>query len=99
MKVITSPVAITINLGDRAVTHEFKKFLVEAIDLHQPAGRTIKMIRQAAKIVDVIEGSNGTIKLEDADYELLKSALDSVAWNPAVARRLLPFFDAVEGAT
>jgi len=103
MKIIeTKPdVKVPGPAGDRVVN--FKEFLKESLDLYQPIGKSRKMMRQANKIEDAIDAGNGTIKLEDADYDVLKAALhvddDTADWNP-VLRRLERegWFDAVANA-
>lgn len=82
-------------------TFKFKDFLVEALDIYAPIGKSLRMMRQANRIVDVIETSNGHLALEDADYAVLRGALhlddEAGAFNP-ILRRLEPFFAAVESA-
>lgn len=98
MRVITVPEAIVIE----GKSVDLKSFLVDALDAYVPAGKSVKMLRQVAKIVGVIDGSNGHISLEDADYDVVKASLhfegDAGSWNPRMGRRVLSFFDAVESA-
>lgn len=102
MKIITVPADIEVEytsprgrVKDKSV---FKKFLVDAIDLYAEGIKGPKRIRLAAKVVDVIENSNGTITLEDDHYDLVKGAVEHMDWMPGYARQVIPFFDAVENA-
>ena len=81
---------------------KFKEFLVAALENYKPMGASVKMLRKLNKIVDAIEGAAGaTIPLEDEYYDLVKASLhfeDGGDWMNYVARRVMPFFDAVENA-
>lgn len=85
-----------VQFEDRS--ESFASFLTNAMDLYAPNGKGIKQIRQAVKIMGIVEQANGTLTLEDADYEVVKAAVESCAWKPQFARKALPFFEAVEAA-
>ena len=84
------PDVLNVPMGPVKVTLKFKDFLISSIDSYGPVGKSRKMMRQANKIEDAINAGNGTIVLEDSDYELLVAALhikDEVAdFNPTLRR-------------
>ena len=104
MRVITVPEAVTIppadgvsvGADDRTIT--MKEFLMIAVNQHAGFGKGIGGVRQGLKIADAVSASNGTIRLEDADHAELSGAVEAAAYNPAVARFLLPFYEAVHAA-
>lgn len=106
MKIVTIPndIALVTRKGESLPAKpslSFKEFVVECVDQYAPEGGRItpKMARQSSKIVAAVDAANGTMPLEDADWELLKSAVEKNPYAPIVARQIIPFFDAVEKAT
>ena len=99
MRVIEVPAPITVKSpdGSNSEAVSFKKFALLQLDLYADI-KTVTQARQAQKVVDAIERGNGTISLEDAEYDLLKSALDKVNGIPGVYRQCLAFVDAVDKA-
>lgn len=97
MRLITVPpdIAVKFNDGDKVFT--CKEVFIHQIDSYAEI-KTASMMRQAQKVVDAIENGNGTISLEDADYDLLKAACSQIKYFPKVGRSILPFFDALDGA-
>lgn len=71
----------TISILKDEKTQEYMKYsdLCKAIlDFVDPkVGLTVSQQKERFKILDVIESANGEIKLEDADYSLLKGILDN----------------------
>ena len=55
-------------------------------------------MRQSIRVLDALEASNGTLELEDADYQHLKTKVERMPWN-VVDRRLVEMIDDVMGAT
>ena len=98
MRVIEVPAPAVLDNAQKPFC--FSDFLQTALDGYPPCGKGPKQIRQAAKIAGVLESLDGTktLSLEDADYEVVHQAIEAMAWNPSVARRIVPFFDAVEKA-
>lgn len=97
MKIVTvpeTPKALKDVQGDPP---DFKKWLVFHLDSYE-AVRTPTQIRQAAKIVGLIEEANGTIAFEDADLEVVKGALQKTPYAPRVSRQLLGYYDAIDKA-
>lgn len=100
MKIVDVPAPIAVKIGVKGEVVEdvdFKKFLVFHLDHHAEI-KSLDQLRQVNKIVAAVEGGNGTIKLEDADYTLLKAALQNPKYHTAVGRQLLPFYDAFDKA-
>lgn len=61
----------------------------------QSTGFSVEEIRSRMRIIDVIESSkNGSIIVEDADYDLLKQCVQSYRWG-AVSQIILDFVDDV----
>jgi len=75
----------------------FKEWLVTHMDSFEGV-KTPSQVRQAAKIVDVIEKSNGEIAFEDADYEVMKAAIQKTPYFPKIARQLVGYYDAFDKA-
>lgn len=75
----------------------FKKFLTDHIDNYGET-KTVSQLRQAQKVIDKIEGGNGTISLEDAEFDILKNACSKIIYRPVLARQLFAYYDAVEQA-
>lgn len=96
MKIITCPA--TVELKDvQGEALPFKKWLLTHIDTFEGV-KTPSQVRRAAKIAGAIEESNGTVTLEDEDYEILKSAVASVKYVPKISRQVLSYYDAVDKA-
>jgi hypothetical protein len=75
----------------------FKKVLIQHLDAYGDV-KTISQIREAQKVIDAIEAGNGTISLEDKQYELLAAACKNKVYQTAVTRQLLAYYDCVERA-
>jgi SHS2 domain-containing protein len=99
MKIITVPADVKVkdqagNEKDFAFKDALKAHLDSYVEL-----KTVSQVREASKIIDKIDASNGTISLEDAEYAIVKAACAKVIYIPFITRHLLSFYDAVEGAT
>ena len=81
---------------DRTVT--MREFLMIAVGSHKHFGVGIAGVRQGLKVAAAVDAANATIVLEDAEYKELAAAVEAASYNPAVARYLLPFYEAVNGA-
>lgn len=75
----------------------FKEWLMVHIDTYGGI-KTPSQVRQAVKIVDAIEAGNGTISIEDAEFDILKASLQESKYVPGVARQLVSFYDALDKA-
>lgn len=104
MKVIEIPKPLTLKLktqtGEITQESKFPEWASNMVDFYGEGVKTIKQVRQVQKIVDALDASNGTVSLEDADYDLLKAALEAYPGkiSPHVLRQHLPFIDAIEAA-
>ena len=99
MKIVKVPADINatgigVN-GKEEKIFSFKEALTFHLDNYGEI-KTISMTRQSQKVIDAIEAGNGTIVLEDADYDLLKAACSKVVYIPRVTRQLFAFYDAVD---
>lgn len=65
--------------------------------LNPQAGANIAEMRQSIRVLDVLDAANGSLELEDADYQHLKAKLDAMPWN-VVDRRLVQLIDDVDNA-
>lgn len=60
------------------------------------SGIGIAEMRQSLRVLDQLEHANGTLELEDADYEHLRQKLEAMPWN-VVDRRIVQLVDDVTG--
>lgn len=99
MKIVEVPGDIVVHLRSGTGQIEdrvaFKRFLVHQMDSFEGI-TTREQVRQADKIVKLIESSNGSISFEDADYSLVNDACAQLRWVPEAKRQLIPFLDALE---
>lgn len=57
-------------------------------------GATIDEMRKGIRVLDALDSANGTLELEDADWEFLKQKVERMPW-AAVDRRFVKFYDDV----
>jgi hypothetical protein len=88
MKVIDVPAAAKVKAFEGGEERElaFKDFLLSAIDTYEPFGAGLAGIRQGVKVAGAVEAANGTVALEDADFDALKRAVEGCKWKVPVAR-------------
>lgn len=97
------PAPIKVKLGklkdgsDFTEEITFKKFLTDVVDSYTESAKLPKQIRQREKVIRVIEASNGHLQFEDADFELVKGAVEAggVPYQPVISRQLVPYLDAL----
>jgi len=65
--------------------------------LNPQSGADITEMRQSLRVLDALEAANGTLELEDADYQHLKAKLAAMPWN-VIDRRIVQLIDDVNGA-
>ena len=89
MRSIAIPEDLELKLGEEKKRFTFKKVITDVLDMSSVFGTRVAA-KSAARIERLVEKAedNGTACLEDADYELLKQALTSFSFNPAVARAM-----------
>jgi hypothetical protein len=99
-KKMAVPGAITVRHEGNTKETAFGEFLRMALDAYNPLGHGTSNIRKAVKIHEKVEGINGAAELvvEDEEHRTIKAAVEAMEWNPAAARQMIPFFDAVEKA-
>lgn len=78
---------------------KYKDVLIEVTrrPLNPREGVNIAEMRQSLRVLDALEASNGTLELEDSDYQHLKAKLDAMQWN-VVDRRIVELVEDVSGA-
>ena len=98
MKIITVPADVMATVGDEISNKfTFKRVLTDHIDNYGET-KTVSQLRQAQKIIDKLEAASDTLRLEDAEYEILKAACSKLVYRPVLARQFFKYLDAVEGA-
>ena len=105
MRLITvqEPIKVSVLLEDGRrvpIKQDFKQWLVDMID-GSADKLTLRQVRQLNKIIGTIENANGSISLEDSEYEIVKGILgpEGIAkWFAGPSRQLIPFIDAVLNA-
>jgi len=84
---------------DKTSKATFFEFCRVSLDSYEKLGKGPAQIRQAIKIHGAIDTAEEematTLVLEDADYDVLKDAVEAMAWKPGYARRVIAFYDAV----
>lgn len=60
-------------------------------------GADIAEMRQSIRLLDAIEAADGTLELEDADYDHLKTKLEHMQWN-VIDKRIVQLTDDVMNA-
>lgn len=98
MKIITVPPDVKVKLGEEEKEFPFKTALILHLD-NYPEIKTISQSREAVKVIDAIEKGNGTIALEDKQYEILAAACKNRVYHGTITRQLLSYYDAVDAAT
>jgi hypothetical protein len=61
-------------------------------------GADIAEMRQSIRLLDALELGNGTLELEDADYQVLVEKVKAMRWN-VIDARLVGLIDEVLGAS
>lgn len=105
MRLITIPKPIVVKTTKSIKEVEqnevhFKGWTQNLIDYYSEGVKTLKQVRQVQKIVEAIEKAEETLKLEDADWELLEGAVKAYPTKmaPGVVRQHFPFVDAILNA-
>lgn len=99
MKLLQIPKPITITYsapsGERSEEVTFQKFLSLHLDALEP--KTWAQIRIVEAISRTVEKADGThISLEDAQYDVLKDAIEKPRYLMPFAKKMLSFADSVE---
>ena len=82
--------------GDIVYAQVLREVLRRPLDPQK--GADVAELRASIRVLDALDAANGTLELEDADYEHLKEKLDRMPWN-VVDRRILQLVDDVGGAS
>lgn len=65
--------------------------------LNPQSGADISEMRQSLRVLDALEAADGTLELEDADYEHLRAKVNAMPWN-VIDRRIVQLVDEVSNA-
>jgi hypothetical protein len=65
--------------------------------LNPQAGMGIDEMRQSIRVMDALDSADGTLELEDSDYQHLRSKVDAMQWL-LVDRRIIQLVDDVRNA-
>jgi len=85
--------------GTGEVDYTMKEWIGELLDNYSGFGKGVKGIRQAIKIEKAFADADNDFTIDDAEWNALKKAMEDVTLNPKVARQIIAFYDAIEGAT
>lgn len=77
---------------------DYRELIVQVVrvPLDRQQGATIDEMRRGIRVLDALDRADGTLELEDADWEHLRDKVRHFPWG-MVDRRLLEFCDDVEG--
>lgn len=105
MKIIDIPEPVVLKAHDEdgkevGVKFPFAMFAEQALDQYEPLGQGAKNARQAFKLHGIISGINGqkVVRFEDADFDVVKAAVEKAKWKPVAARQCVSYFEAIEKA-
>ena len=86
---------ITLPLGklDKPVTA--KKLLLAALESYQPGMVGLKNIINTIRLYEKIELTEGDLQLEDAEFDVIVTAIDTTQWAPS-ALQAREFFVEIE---
>lgn len=102
MRVVDIPGAVKVDMPGLTEPKEvtFQEFVAGALDQYEEMGKGIKQVRQAVKLHTILDGINGekNVQFEDADFEVVKAAVEKAGMIPKAARQMVAFYEAVEGA-
>ncbi len=79
-------------------TCSMQRFLTMCVYGYTPLGKGIKNIRIGNRLIEKIEAANGTLEIEDEDFNMLQEAIESLENPPGGAFKFLPFYEAVDAA-
>lgn len=82
-------------LGDIVYQDVLREVIRRPLDPQR--GASIEEMRQSIRVLDAIESANGTLDLEDSDYEHLQAKLKAMQWL-LVDKRIVQLVDDVNGA-
>lgn len=79
---------------------DYRSIIDQAIrvPLDRQGGATIDEMRRGIRVLDALDRANGTLELEDADWEFLRNKVEHFPWG-TIDRRFVQFFDDVMQAT
>ena len=99
MRRIAMPGNIKVDINGKETDRTFKEFVIDAVDgCPEVFGRGTKMIRQANKIVGLVEKASGELILENSEYDSLTKALTLGPFRVGPTRQVIRFIDAIEEA-
>lgn len=81
-----------LTLGDMSYRDVLREVTRRPLDPQR--GADITEMRQSIRVLDALESADGTLELEDSDYDTLKSKLSAMQWN-VIDKRLVQLVDDV----
>lgn len=82
-------------LGDLSYRDVLREVVRRPLDPKSGVG--IQEMRESLKVLDALDSADGTLELEDSDYETLKRKVDAMMWN-VVDKRIVQLVDEVNAA-
>lgn len=78
---------------------EYSSVLKEVLSrpVDQAKGADIQEMRRSIRVLDALDRANGTLELEDADYQYLRDKIGNMHWN-VIDRRIVQFVDDILGS-
>lgn len=79
---------------------EYREVLKTVVSrpLDPQKGADITEMRESIRLLDALDAADGTLRLEDADYNLLTMKLKAFPWN-VIDRRILQLIDDINNAS
>lgn len=100
MRYVIIPPPITVKVVGQEKEFSFQDVLRDVWLNHAQFGKTSAALRSGATIEALFAKREvgDFVVLSDADYERLHAIVKEAEYNPAIARYLIPFIDAVDDA-
>ncbi len=83
------------DLGDLSYRDVLREVTRRPLD--PKTGADITEMRQSIRVLDALDTADGTLELEDSDYQHLTAKLNAMSWN-LVDKRLVQLIDEVLAA-
>ncbi len=84
---------VKVEIGEKPVNISYKKQLIEIIRNPSKAA-DYEEVRHAVHILDLLDKADGTLTLEDADFEYLKERVTTARW-PLIDKWIETFIEDV----
>lgn len=99
IKLISKEIELLTNEGKKNKTITSLELLESAMMGYQEGAKGIDNIVRAAFIYNKIRDVKGdTLEIEDADFEMLYNAVNSIQWLPQITTQVPEFFKEIQKA-